>query len=85
MKLIKRLFRKRKKGRYKVSDFEKAHVRGNCDHYIFEIKYNPDQSIRIVIGVVIFEGRRIFVTWNSQGQAFIVRERDEKFDLVFKQ
>lgn len=84
MNLLKRLFKKRKKNRYTVSDFEKAPVRGGYEHDIYEIQYNPDRSVRIVIGVVKIECRRIFVTWNSLGQAFIVRERDEKFDLVFE-
>lgn len=84
MNLLKHLFRKKEKRRYNVSDFENASVNGGYEHQIYEINYNPDKSIRIVVGVVIFEARRIYITWDASGRAFVVRERDEKFDLLFE-
>lgn len=83
MNLLKCLFWKRKKNRYRISDFENAHVKG-YKHCIYRVKYNPDSSIWIVIGIVLYKERRVFVTWDARGRAFVVRERDAKFDLVFK-
>ena len=84
MNLLKCLLRKKKKRRYTVSDFEEAHIKG-YKHCISEVRYNPDSSIRAVTGVVQCKEDRVFVTWDAGGRAFVVRERDAKFDLLFKQ
>ncbi len=82
MNLIKQLFKK-KEG-YKLSDFENAKTRGGYTHCIYYVQKTCSGVIYNAVGVVLFHERRIFVKWDEHGQAFVVRERDEKFDLIFK-
>ena len=75
-------FRKRKGKRFKDSRFRKAQTRGGYPKEILEIIRMRDRTIWNVIGVMFIQERKIFVTWERTGLAYVCHERAQEFDLL---
>ena len=82
MEILLALSRKRKHRR--DSDFKKASTRGGFPKEIFEIIRLKNKTVWNVIGIVYVQERRIFVSWERNGAAYICHERVAEFDLILK-
>lgn len=85
IKSMKILFaRKKKRKPRKDSDFQNAKTRGGYRKEIFEIIKMKDKTIWNIIGIVFVQERRIFVTWERSGLAYVCHERAKEFDLLLQ-
>ena len=82
MEILLALSRKRKHRR--DSDFKKASTRGGFPKEIFEIIRLKNKTVWNVIGIVYVQERRIFVSWERNGAAYICHERVAECDLILK-
>lgn len=80
MKILSVLKRKRKSRR--DSDFKTAVTRGGYRKEIYEVIRLKNKAVWNVIGIVFVQERRIFVTWEPSGLAYICHERVKEFDLL---
>ena len=78
------ILKRRKLQSQRESDFQSASTRGGFPKEIFEIIRLKNNTIWNVIGIVYVQERRIFVSWERNGAAYICHERVAEFDLLLK-
>ncbi|MGL5682585.1 MAG: hypothetical protein ACRDDZ_05945 [Marinifilaceae bacterium] len=67
---------------YRVSDFETAIAAKEGNYEITSIDYQEGTlNVLRVFGHVVCAGRRIKVTWNTYGKAFVITDPCPEFDL----
>nr|WP_303328281.1 hypothetical protein [uncultured Butyricimonas sp.] len=81
MKILS-VFRKKRVRWRKDSYFRKALTRGGYPKEILEVIRMKDKTVWNVIGIVFVQERRIFVTWERTGLAYVCHERAVEFDLL---